>query len=246
MARRQSKSARSVRVNMKDVDVRTVPPEGDYPLRVAEAKKELSSNKNEQISFTFEITGGESKGGKLYLHCPLLDNSLWKLASVLTALRVKVPSDEMDIDLDDLEDRTMMGVVINEEYNKRPQAKLVDWADIDEYKGDDDKKSKKGKKGKKSKDAEPEEKPAKGKRGKKDKEPEPEPKASKKDKGKKGKKAKVEPIYESDDIGEMNAKKLQKVIDKHELDVDLDDYKTDRKKAGAVVDALEAAGLLKE
>lgn len=247
MARRSTNKAK---VNFKGVETRSTPPEGDYLLRVAEAKKGKSSSNNEQSEFIFEIKKPtENKGNKLYLYCPHIDNSLWKLASVLAALGVDVPDDEMEIDYDDLIDREMMGVVHHETYNGKKQARLGDWAPADEYKGadDEDDGKKKKKKDKKAKD-EPEEKSSKKDKGKKDKKSkdEPEEKASKKDKGKKDKKPKVEPIYESDEISDMSAKKLQKVIDKHELDVDLDDYKTDRKKAGAVIDALEGAGLLKE
>lgn len=247
MARRKASS--TVKVNMKDVETRSTPPEGDYLVRVATAEQGKSSSQNAQISFVFEIEQpSENKGNKLYLHCPLLDNSLWKLASVLTALGVDVPADEMEIDLEDLVDRKMMAVVHHETYNGKKQARLGDWAPADQFQGAEEEGGKKKKKSKKDKDAadEPAEEDT-GKKSKKNKKSEDGPaeeKSSKKDK--KGKKSKVEPIYESDEIGAMNAKKLQKVIDKHELDVDLDDYKTDRKKAGAVVDALEAAGLLKD
>lgn len=242
MARRKVGGA--VKLNFKDVETRSTPPEGDYLVRVAEAENGKSGNGNPQTSFIFEIEQPkENKGNKLYLHCPHAENSLWKLASVLTALGVEVPADELEIDTDDLVDRKMMAVVHHETYNGKKQARLGDWAPASEFAGsdddDDDKSSKKDKKSKKAKKAkdEPAAEEAEEKTSKK----------SKKDKGdKKEKKPKVEPIYESDDISDMSEKKLAKLIKEHELDVDLDDYKTDRKKAGAVIDALEAAGLMKD
>lgn len=63
---------------------------------------------------------------------------------------------------------------------------------------------------------------------------------SKKDKGKKKKKAKVT----ADSISEMDEEELQAFIEEHELEVDLDDYKTLRKKAAAVTDAAEEADLV--
>lgn len=250
MARRKAGGA--VKLNFKDVETRSTPPEGDYLVRVAEAENGKSGNNNPQTSFIFEIEQPkEYKGNKLYLHCPHAENSLWKLASVLTALGVDVPADELEIDTDDLVDRKMMAVVHHETYNGKKQARLGDWAPADQYEGDTDEDEGKGKKKKGKKDKSSDE-PAEdtGKKSKKNKKTKDEPaeeKSSKKDKkGKKDKKSKVEPIYESDDISAMNEKKLGKVIKEHSLDVDLDDYKTDRKKAGAVIDALEAAGLLKE
>lgn len=50
----------------------------------------------------------------------------------------------------------------------------------------------------------------------------------------------------ADDINAMNQDELEELVEEHELDVDLDDYKTLRKKRTAVVDAAEEAGILAE
>lgn len=50
----------------------------------------------------------------------------------------------------------------------------------------------------------------------------------------------------ADDINGMNQDELEELVEEHELDVDLDDYKTLRKKRTAVVDAAEEAGILVE
>jgi hypothetical protein len=65
-------------------------------------------------------------------------------------------------------------------------------------------------------------------------------KSSKKDKGKKVEK------YDRGDLDDMSEKELQKLIDKHDLEVDLDDYKKLPKKVAAVADALEAEDLLED
>jgi hypothetical protein len=44
----------------------------------------------------------------------------------------------------------------------------------------------------------------------------------------------------------MTEAKLDALIDSHGLDIDLSEYTTLRKKQSAVVDSLEAAGLLRE
>lgn len=273
-ARGKAKKGGAVRVNFKDVESRRTPPEGDYPCKVLEAESGESGAGNDQIKVIAEISRGEYKGAKGYLYFPLSENSLWKLAAFLTAVGIEVPQDEMEVDPAELVDKEFVGVFHHEVYNGRKQAKIGDFDSLDNYTGDlpeDDNgkgKKKKDKKGK-SKD-EPDTKSSKKDKKAKD---EPDAKASKKDKdkssksdkgdkkagkdksakddkpdkkGKDKKSKKVEPIFEADDINGLKEKKLQKIIDEHELDVDLDDYKTDRKKAGAVIDALEAKGLMKD
>lgn len=51
---------------------------------------------------------------------------------------------------------------------------------------------------------------------------------------------------DADAIKEMSQDELEELVEEHELDVDLDDYKTLRKKRTAVVDAAEEAGILAE
>ena len=48
----------------------------------------------------------------------------------------------------------------------------------------------------------------------------------------------------AEDINEMSEDELQELIDEHDLEVDLEDHKTLRKKKSAVVDAMEEAELL--
>jgi hypothetical protein len=273
MARAKSKkggkSKTSVRVNFKDVEVRKLLPEGDYIVKVVEAENGESQSGNPQISWVFEVARGEFKGQKLYFHTPLIENSLWKLAGLLTALGQDVPSDEMDIDLTELVDLECVAVVHHEVYDGSKRAKMGDFDSIENYEGedaddsgdDDDEDEKPAKKGKKKPadddddededDDEEEEKPApKKSRSKKkpadddddDEDEEPAPKKGKKSAP--AKKSKKKTTYESDAIAEMDEDELQEVIDESEIDVDLDDYKTLKKKVAAVTDALEAADLL--
>lgn len=88
-------------------------------------------------------------------------------------------------------------------------------------------------------DDEPAPKKGKGKKSK-DEDEDDEPPA------KKGKKSKKKSKVSSDDVMDADEDGLQELIDEHELDVDLDDFKTLRKKAAAVIDALEEADLLEE
>ncbi len=145
--------------------------------------------------------------------------------------------------------------------------------DDDDEDEDDKKKSKKskskkdaGKKSKKSKkddddedededDEDEDEKPSKKSKSKKSKKPaddedEDEDEDEKPAKGKKSKKAdkgkKKPKKLDRDDIEDMDEDELQELIDEHDLDVDLDDFKKLPKKVAAVIAALEEEDLLEE
>lgn len=233
MARSKKAAAGKIKVNFKGVESRRTPPEGDYACVVLEATEGVSLNKNDQIEFVGEISKGEYKGVKVYLQCPLLENSLWKLHAFLTALGVDVPEDELDIDLSELVGEEFMGVITHETYNGKKKAKLTDFDTIENYSGaDDDDKKDKGKK--------------KDKAGKDDK------KSSKKDKsddkaGKDKKASKKEPEkVKKSDVEDMDRDDLVELIEEHDLDVDADDkkLKKDDKLLAAVLEALEDGDLL--
>lgn len=57
---------------------------------------------------------------------------------------------------------------------------------------------------------------------------------------------KKKPSLTEDEVNEMNEEELGDLIEQHDLDVDLDDHKTLRKKKVAVIDALQEAGLIEE
>jgi hypothetical protein len=244
---RKPKSKTSIKVNFKGVESRRTPEEGDYPCKVLEATSEKSGAGNDQILFVCEISKGEYKGQKLYLYCPLQENSLWKLHAFLTALGVEVPEDDMDIDLSELIGEEFMGVLTHEVYNGRKRAKLTDFDSIENYSGkDDDDEPKKGKKSKKSKDDGEDEDDTPKKKGKKksadDDDDEPKKGKKSKDKGKKSKKK----TYDRDEVEDMDEDELEELLKEAGLDdeVDLDDYKKLPKKVAAVIAALEEAELL--
>ncbi len=319
---RARKSKTNVKVNFKGVESRQTPSEGDYIVEVLEAKSGKSGNGNEQIEFALEIAKGKYKGTKLWLYCPLQENSLWKLHAFLTALGQEVPEDEMDIDLSELVGEQCVGVLTHEVYNGRKRAKMTDFDSVENYSGDadsdddedDDKKSKskksKGKKAAKSEEPDYEEmdedelrdlyiereldtkkaakkldedelrealeeadaavsKKSKGKKSKSDDEDEDDDDDKPAAKGKKSKKSKSDDDDEDDDddkpakgkktkskkkakklsrgdVEDMDEDELQELIDEHDLDVDLDDFKKLPKKVSAVIDALEEEDLLED
>lgn len=255
MARSTKKKSSVVKIDFTGVQSRQLLPEDDYLVVVEEVNQTTSSNDNDQLEFVFSVKEGKFEGQKLWFYCPLTDNSLWKLHGLLTALGQDVPDDELDLDTDELVGLELMAVVQHETYDGVKRSKMMDFYAVEEG-GDkeDDKKSSK-KKGSKEKDEEEddspaarrkarrearknrgkdeeEEKPSRSRRGKKDEEEEDD-KSSKKKGGKKLAK------LSADELQGMDEDDLEDVIEKYELEVELDDYKTLRKKAAAVIDALE-------
>lgn len=221
----------SVKVNFKDVESRQTPPEGDYKLRVLEVTNAPSKGSgDDMITFTLEIAEGKFKGQKLWFYCPLAENSLWKLHAFLTALGVDVPQDEMEIDLAELVDLEVVGVLTHETYQGKKRAKMTDFDSIENYKGTDDGDD----------DGADEPKSKKDKSKKKDK-------GDKEAGGKKNKKPKAEPVLKSE-VEKFDRDELEELIALHKLDVDADDkkLKKDEKLLAAVLEDLEEKDLLTE
>lgn len=262
MAKKSKKKSSSLKVNFQGVEgKRKLLPEDDYKVEVEEVERR-DGDKAEYLAFTFVVTEGEHTGAKLWDNASLSEKALWRLRSLLECLGVEIDDeDEMDIDLEDLVGRSMTAVVSHEkdpDYGKK--ARITDFYGDEE---DEKPKSKKpSKKSSKSDDDDGDEddeedrkkkrraerRKARKERGGKDDdgdedEEEEEPKSkksSKKDKGKKAKKFSADDVQDADEDG------LEEIIEKSGVEVDLDDYKTLKKKQAAVIDALEDAELLDE
>ena len=205
----------------------TLLPEGDYHVKVAEAKQEESSSGNDMIVWDFEVVEGKQKGGKLRDYTSLGANALWKLKGYLQAMNFELPDSAFDLDLDDLKGEEVMARVEHEEYDGKNRARIVDLYAVDGEEGEADEEEEEPKAGKKAKEPEEEE------------EEKPAPKAKAGKAGKK--KAKT---YSEDDVMELDEDGLGELVSIEELEVDLDEHATIRKKRNAVIEALEAAGKL--
>lgn len=292
MAKAKKKAKKSISLNFKGVEgKRKLLPEDDYKVEVEEVEMK-EGDKAPYLAFTFKVVDGKHAGALIWDNASTSEKSLWRLRSLLEALGVEVPDDEMDIEVDDLVGREMIAVVAHEkDADYGTKAKLADFyaVDGDEDSGDDSsedddgdededdkKKSKKDKKKSKrdadededgdedgdDEDGEDDEKARKAKRRKErraarkgrksdddddssddDDGDEDDRKSSKKDKKKDKKKAKK---VSADTVQDADEDELESIVEKAGIEVDLDDYKTLKKKQAAVIDALEDAGLLEE
>lgn len=241
-SRRSSKKGSVVSVNFKGVETRVVVEPDTYKVSVSEVTRE-EGDKAEYFKWKFSVIENadgedEFEGAALYLNTSLLENSLWNLKGLLQALGEDVPNDEMDIDLEDMVDKECMVVVEHDEYEGRPQAKVVDYSPVEEKSS----KKKRSKKDKDDADDDDDKKDKKSRKSRKDDaedEDEDDKKSSKKKRGKKDK----DKVKQSD-VQEMSQDELEECVEEHSLDVDLGDFKTLKKMCNAVIDALEKEDLL--
>lgn len=231
MAKIKSRKNNVISVDFTGVEVGGVTvPEDKYEVEVVKVTKEESEAGNDYLKWEFTITEGKYKGKKLWHNTSLQQQSLWALRGVLESLGIEIPDETMDLDLSDLEGRTIGVEVYHDKFKGKAQAKI---ADLFEVTGEETEESE-----------EEEEKPKKKAKKEEDEEESDEEEKPKKSEKKKGKKETR--TYTSDAILEKNEDELQEVVDEHELDVDLSDYDKLRRKRSAVIDALEANGLMED
>jgi len=198
-------------------------PEGDYRMAVASVEDTESDAGNSMFKWTFEGKEGKAKGKKFYLYT-VYDppDSLWKLRSLLEALGVDVPDGPLDLDLDEMADLEIIGSVGDEEYQNKTTSKLQDFSSVDDDAGEEDDEPKKGKrKAKKDDDDGEEDEPKKG--------------------GKK--KSKLDAVS-SEEVKAMDDDEMADLVERYDLDVELKEHKTPRRKASAIIAALEEKELL--
>lgn len=192
MARRtRARDNNSVTVDFTGVEARVLLPEGEMLFEVTEVTKEKAeSSGNDQLVWNIEVAEGKlagTSGPRIYTS--LSEQSLWKLAGLLTALGVEVPDGPLDIDLADMVGAQFMGVVTHEEYNQRMQARINDFYSAEDAPAPEEKEeAPRGRRGAKAEDDEP---PARGRRSRRE-EPEEEAEEEKPARSRRGRRAEPE------------------------------------------------------
>lgn len=225
MARRQKKAA-SWAVDFSKVEGRTNVPDGDYHLKVDSIEPVEGTDGDEGYwRWTFAIIDDDDRydGKKVGCNTSFKPQALWNLRNLLEALGADIPDEETELDPDDYVDMELVGTV-EMQTGANGNGK---YANVTDYAPWEEKSSKKGKKDDKKKD---------DKRSSK--------KDDKKDK-KKGKKDEPEKL-EASKVRDMDEDELEEVVKDYDLDVELDDLKTLRKKVNAVCDALAEKELLED
>lgn len=130
---KSKKKSKGPRVDFTDVEVRTLLPEGDYHVKVAEVTEEESNEGNAYLKWTFRtIDDDKATDNKpLWYNTSLLPQALWNLRGLLEALGVEI-EDDMELDLDGYVDMECMVSVEHEKYEGKTKAKIVDYAPYEE------------------------------------------------------------------------------------------------------------------
>ena len=191
-------------------------PPGDYAMKCTGVTQEVSKADNEMLVFRFIGTEGKAKGRGFRLHCTFGENALWKLGQTLQALGVEIEDDPTTFDPDDVVDIEVIGTVADNEYDGKINSRLNEIRASDvEDEADDAKPATKAK--------------ATASNGN----------SAATTKNKKG------PVkMAASEVEDMAEDELFEINEKYDLGVDLDAHKTTRKKANAVIAALQSAKML--
>lgn len=101
--------------------------EGDYAVKVIEAKYGKSGNKETpQVVFKYKITKGPEKNNTIYHNCNLLPQSLWVLRNALEAMGVKVKASSMKLPLAKLVDRELAITIEDDEFDNKIRSRVAD------------------------------------------------------------------------------------------------------------------------
>lgn len=131
---------RVVNLNMKDVSVSGVIPEGEYIVTVDEVSVEESQQGNQYLKWVFKVIDGPQKNSKIYHNTSLLPQSLFNLKNLLIALGVPVPDKAFQLNLDECEGCNCGVTVTHETYDGKKRSRVTDVFPLDasDVEGEDD------------------------------------------------------------------------------------------------------------
>lgn len=131
---------RVVNLNMKDVSVGGVIPEGEYIVTVDEVSVEESQQGNQYLKWVFKVIDGPQKNSKIYYNTSLLPQSLFNLKNLLIALGVPVPDKAFQLNLDECEGCNCGVTVTHETYDGKKRSRITDVFPLDasDVEGEDD------------------------------------------------------------------------------------------------------------
>ena len=131
---------RVLNLNMKDVSVGGVIPEGEYIVTVDEVSVEESQQGNQYLKWVFKVLDGKQKGSKIYHNTSLLPQSLFNLKNLLIALGVPVPDKAFQLNLDECEGCNCGVTIAHETYDGKKRSRVTDVFPLDasDVEADDD------------------------------------------------------------------------------------------------------------
>lgn len=194
----------------------------------------------------YKVSSGKYKGKETRDNLPYAGKGAFRLRNLLEALGMEIPDEAAELNFDDLVGQEVGAVVTPYDWEGKSKVKF-DYCSIEDLNTDDDEvPAKKGKKSKPADEEEEEEEEEKPKSKKPAKKPKDEEEEEEEEEKPAKKSSKKKAAITQEEIRDMDDEELQGVIDEHELEVDLSDFKTLKKQQAAVIDAAEEAGILSE
>jgi len=101
-------------------------PDGSWLAEVISVEeKEGQDSGAPYLKWKWKVLKGPGKGGTVYDNTSLQPQALWKLRGLLESLGFKVPEGAMDFDPDDVVGELATLVIVNEDYNNKPQPRVT-------------------------------------------------------------------------------------------------------------------------
>lgn len=246
------------------VDIRLTLPVGKYAVSVTEAKPVKKTGKDMYVAVKFKVESGdkETKGQPAYLNLSTAPQAIWKMAKFLEAIGFEVPRSDLDLDSAEWVGENLIISVGHREHGGNTVADVIGFESVEDGKADPTVEGEGGGDDPLTADDLAEMDADELQEVIDDNDLEVD--LSKFKTTKKKRAAVLEAIesagepekkegsgdekYDRSDIEKMDTDELQEVIDETELgeEVDLDDYKTKKKRRAAVIEALEEAELLED
>lgn len=125
------------KIDFSGVETFARAPEGVHVAKIVTVEETVFQSGNEGFKVAFEILKGAGKGARVYENFPLADNSLWKLKTLLEAVKIKCDG-RIILDTDKLIGKTLEIEVYHEEYDGKMRAKLGEMRKLAPVEAEDD------------------------------------------------------------------------------------------------------------
>ena len=125
------------KIDFSGVETFARAPEGVHVAKIATVEETTFQSGNEGFKVAFEILKGAGKGARVYENFPLADNSLWKLKTLLEAVKIKCDG-RIILDTDKLIGKTLEIEVYHEEYDGKMRARLGEMRKLAPVETEDD------------------------------------------------------------------------------------------------------------
>lgn len=125
------------KIDFSGVETYERAPEGTHVAKIATVEETTFQSGSDGFKVAFEITKGAGKGARVYENYPLVDTALWKLKTLLEAIKIKCDGRIM-LDTDKMVGKLCEIEVAHEEYDGKTRARLVTTRKIGSSKTNDD------------------------------------------------------------------------------------------------------------